>query len=43
MDMDTPALSSRAYPACPSVDGTINELMAEKDVWLRGQTEKDKF
>jgi hypothetical protein len=36
-DMDTD------IPAHPSVDGTINELMAERDVWLRGRTEKDKF
>jgi hypothetical protein len=33
MDADTPASSSRA----------INELMAKRDVWLCGRTEKDKF
>jgi hypothetical protein len=43
MDMDTPASSSRASPAHPFVDGTINELMAERDVWLCGRTKKDKF
>jgi hypothetical protein len=43
MDTNTLASSSRASPAHPSVDGTINELMAERDVRLRGRTEKDKF
>jgi hypothetical protein len=43
MDTDTPASSSRASLAYPSVDDTINELMAERDVRLRGRTEKDKF
>jgi hypothetical protein len=43
MDTNTPASSSRASPARPSVDGTINELMAKRDVQLRGRREKDKF
>jgi hypothetical protein len=43
MDTDTPASSSRASPTRPSVDDTINELMAERDVWLCGRMEKDKF
>jgi hypothetical protein len=43
MDTDTPASSSRASPARPSIDGTINELMAERDVWLHGRMKKDKF
>jgi hypothetical protein len=43
MDTDTPTSSSRASLTRPSVDGTINELMAKRDVWLHGQTEKDKF
>ena len=42
MDTDTPASSSRASPAHPTIEDTINELMVEKDVRLRGQTEKDK-
>jgi hypothetical protein len=43
MDTDTPASSSRAFPARPSIDGTINELMVERYVRLRGRTKKDKF
>jgi hypothetical protein len=43
MDTDTSASSSRASLARPSVDGPINELMAERDVRLHDQTEKDKF
>jgi hypothetical protein len=43
MDTDTPTSSSRDFLAHPSVDGTINELMVERDVRLRGRTEKDKF
>jgi hypothetical protein len=43
MDTDTPASSSRASPAHPSVDGTINEFMAERDIRLCGRMKKDKF
>jgi hypothetical protein len=43
MDTDTPASSSRASPAHPSIDGTINKLMVERDVLLHGRTEKEKF
>jgi hypothetical protein len=43
MDTDTPASSSRASPAHPSTEGTINKLMVEKDVRLCGQMEKDKL
>jgi hypothetical protein len=43
MDMDTPASSSRASLARLSIDGTINKLMAESDVRLRGRTKKEKF